>query len=1114
MDIAAWLDSLGLGQYAQAFRDNEIDERVLPNLTAEDLKDLGVKLVGHRRRLLDAIGALGTSAPVVLANAGTVETAPRSDAERRQLTVMFCDLVDSTALSARLDPEDLRDVIGAYHHAVTGVVRTFDGFVAKFMGDGVLIYFGYPRAHEDDAERAVRAGLGLLDAVGRLDIKPVKLQARVGIATGLAVVGDLIGEGSAQEQSVVGETPNLAARLQTLAEPDTVAIAASTRRLLGDLFEFRDLGAVRLRGFAEAVQVWQVLGTSGVDNRFRALRASALTPLVGREDEIELLWRRWRRVKAGDGQIVLLSGEAGIGKSRLLAAFEQRLEDEAHTRLHFFCSPHHQDSTLYPIIARIERAASFARHDSAGTRLDKLESLLSRSGESPHEERALFADLMGLPTAGRYPSFQLDAQRKRELTMAAFVRQLELTARQQPVFFIFDDIHWIDSTSLELVDVTISRVPQLPVLLCLTFRPEFLSSWTGQPHVTSLSLSRLDRRETAELITRVAGEKQLPSDLMDQIVRRADGIPLFAEELTKALLEGGLLDERDGEYVLGNSLPSLSIPSSLYASLMARLDRLSPVKEVAQIGAAIGREFSYELIAALARRSDVQLNDALEQLVSAGLVFRRGTLPNQSFIFKHALVQDAAYNSLLRRQRQELHARIGKVLEAQFPEVASTQPEIVAHHFAQAGFADVAIDYWRKAGELALRRSANVEGVTHLTRAIELIRSLPADSVRNRRELDLHLALGQMMRASEGYASSETLRTFARARDLLDDGAAVSERTTVLYGLWSVHYVRAEHAAARQVALQCLQLAEQHPSTDAPALAHMLMGCSQWAMGDFVDGRRHLEQTRKVSGIDKDGVLVSRFSQNNVIAALSYLSWTLWPLGYPEQAVAATREAVRRARRTGHVPLTAYVLFVEAFLGTAFGAEGECVRTPADDAVAYCVEHRVTAYEHWARFCQGIALARSDDPENAIEIMRDAMNASEKINAVFLRPLHFVHLASTYMNIGQPQVALDLLDQATGIVLASEERFFAAELHRLKGEAVLQIGGDGEAELERARTIAHGQAAQLWELRAAVSLARLWRDQRRRAEARDLLAPIYGWFTEGFDTPDLKEAKALLDELG
>ncbi len=1114
MDVADWLRRLGLEQYASAFAANDIDGEILPELTADDLIGLGVTSIGHRRRLLAAIAARRSDA--AQADTEPVSAVVRDNAERRQLTVMFCDLVGSTELSSRLDPEDLREVIAAYHRAVAEVVAGFDGFVAKYMGDGVLVYFGYPRAHEDDAERAVRAGLGVIDAVGRLDVKSVKLQARVGIATGLVVVGDLIGEGSAQERSVVGETPNLAARLQALAEPGAVVIAEGTRRLIGDLFEYRDLGAVELKGIAAPVPAWQALGTSSVDNRFEALRTSSLTPLVGREDELELLLGRWRRARAGDGQIVLLSGEAGIGKSRILAAFEQRLQGEPHSRLRFFCSPHHQDVTLYPFIAQIERAARFAREDKPEAKLDKLELLLLQSGESSPEERALFAELMGLPTADRYPTLTVDAQRKRELTLEAFVRQLEARARHQPVFLIFDDVHWMDSTSLELLDVIAGRVPNLPVLFCVTFRPEFEPPWTGLAGVTTLVLSRLGEREAASLVLRVAGGKLLPTDFIDQIVRRADGIPLFVEELTKALLEGGLLMEQNGRYVLEGPLPPVAIPSSLYASLMARLDRLSPVKEVAQIGAAIGREFSYELIAALARRSNEQLGDALHQLVTSGLIFRRGIPPHESYIFKHVLVQDAAYDSLLRRQRQDLHARIGAVLEAQFPEIVVSQPEIMAHHYTEAGLADIAIDYWRKAGERALRRSANVEGVAHLTHAIKLIEALPATRERNRRELELHLALGQMMRATEGYAGPETLRTFSRARDLLDERATDNEQNTVLYGLWSVHYVRAEHVAAREVSLHCLQLAKQHRDTDAPGLANLLMGCSFWAMGAFVESRRHLELTRKLCATEGGDTVLSRFSQNNGVASLSYLSWTLWPLGYPEQAAAAAREAILRARRTGHVPLTAYVLFVEAFLGTAFGAEGGPATTSGDDAVAYCVEHRVTAYEQWARFCQAIASRRSDDPRNAIEKMRDAMRAAENIHALFLRPLHLGHLAIAHMSIDQPDVALGLLDEAIGTAQETEEQFFAAELRRLRGEALLEIGneGDGERALYHAIALAREQGARLWELRAAASLARLRRDQDRRAEARDLLAPVYGWFTEGFDTPDLKEAKALLDELG
>jgi class 3 adenylate cyclase len=672
VDIAAWLSRLGLQQYEPAFRENDVDAEVLPELTAEDLIGLGVTSIGHRRKLLAAITALGKPAADNSALAtvpgpadapdGSVSLSP----ERRQLTVMFCDLVGSTALAARLDPEDLRDVVAAYHRAVAEGVGNFDGFVAKYMGDGVLVYFGYPRAHEDDAERAVRAGLGSIDAARRLDVGSVKLQARVGIATGLVVVGDLIGEGSAQEQSVVGETPNLAARLQALAEPDAVVIAAGTRRLVGDLFEYRDLGAVEVKGIAGPVPAWRVLRPSVIESRFEALRGSALSPLIGRDEEIDLLLRRWARTKAGDGQVVLVSGEAGLGKSRIAAALEERLQAEPHTRLRYFCSPYYQDSALLPFVDQLGRAAGFARDNPPASRLEKLETLLARA-ELPDEDVALLADLLSLPGSERHPLPNLGPQRKKERTLEALIRQLEGLAHRQPVVMVFEDAHWIDPTSRELLDLTVEHVRSLPPLLVVTFRPEFQPPWTGQPQVTMLALNRLDRRVRISLATQIAGGKALPDAVINQIADRTDGVPLFVEELTKSVLESGLLREERDRYALDGALLPFAIPTTLHDSLMARLDRLASVRHMAQIGAAIGPEFPYSLLHAVSRLPEDELRAALGRLVASELVFQRGAPPDAAYSFKHPLVQDAAHGSLLRGSRQQLHAQIAEALETHSP---------------------------------------------------------------------------------------------------------------------------------------------------------------------------------------------------------------------------------------------------------------------------------------------------------------------------------------------------------------------------------------------------------------------------------------------------------------
>jgi class 3 adenylate cyclase len=696
LDIDGWLRGIGFAQYAEMFRANDIDIELLGRLTSDDLQDMGVVSLGHRKKLLEAIAAL-VAAPEAPARIPVPATEPKTPdiAERRQVTVMFSDLVGSTALSARMDPEDLREVISAYQNCVAETVRRCDGFVAKYMGDGVLVYFGYPQAHEDDAERAVRAGLELIGAVTAIK-SPVPLQTRVGIATGLVVVGDLIGSGEAQERGIVGETPNLAARLQGIAEPNMVVIAEATRRLLGNLFELEDLGAKDLKGIAGPVRAWAALRGSSVEGRFEALHTTGLTALVGREEELDLLLRRWSRAKGGEGQVVLLSGEAGIGKSRLTAALLERLSGEAHTRLRYFCSPQHTDSAFYPIIGQMERATGLTHDDTAQIRLEKLGAVLAQTSTST-QDAALFAEMLSLPNDGRYPALDLAPQQRRQRTLEALTSQLVGLAHQQPVLMIFEDAHWVDPTSLEVLGRTVDRIKALPVLLIVTFRPEFDAPWEGQSHVTSLTLNRLGEREAAAIIARLAGNKALPADVLAEIVERTDGIPLFVEEMTKAVLEA----ESEGAALrTAAAVPSaaLAVPASLHASLMARLDRLGPAKEVAQIGAAIGREFSHALLASVARKSEAELGSALDRLIRAGLLSRQGLPPQASYLFKHALVQDAAYGTLLREPRRALHARIAEAIQSQFAETAESRPEMLAHHCTEAGLIEKAAGLWGKAG--------------------------------------------------------------------------------------------------------------------------------------------------------------------------------------------------------------------------------------------------------------------------------------------------------------------------------------------------------------------------------------------------------------------------------
>jgi class 3 adenylate cyclase len=812
IDVADWLRGLGLGQYAPAFAANDIDGEVLLELTVDDLTGLGITSIGHRRKLLAAIAALRGGAPEPV-----IETPPRpaaavgGEAERRQLTVMFCDLVGSTPLSTRFDPEDLREVIAAYHTAVAGETARFGGYVARYMGDGALIYFGYPQAHEDDAERAVRAGLALAERVSRLDTL-ARLEARIAVASGLVVVGDLIGEGETRQRDVVGETPNLAARLQELAPPGGVVIAEATRRLLGELFECRDLGAVEIRGFAETVPIFQVLRPSAVESRFEALHATKLTALVGRNEELDLLLRHWRRAKAGEGQVVLVSGEAGIGKSRLTVELHERLAGEPHTRLRYFCSPHHQDSALYPVIAQLERAAGFGHEDVAEEKLGKLRALLA-AGARDNDEIELLAELLSLPNSSA--ELNLSPQRRREMLFAALLLQLEVLARNQPVLTVYEDLHWIDPSLRELLDLIVERVSRLSVLLVVTFRPEFEAPWSQLPHVSALTLNRLDSRAGAAMVDNIVGDRTLPSEVAAEIVERTDGIPLFVEELTKAVLEASASGEQIHRTLSGAVSSASAVPPALHASLIARLDRLGPVaREVAQAGAAIGREFAYELLAPIVHLDEPSLVGALDRLTGSGLVFQRGTPPRATFLFKHSLVRDAAYATLLRRRRQELHAAIASALERNFPSIVTAQPEVLAHHCSEAGLTELAIEYWRRAGERAVRQSANEEAISHLTAGLVQLRQLPDTPSRAKQELALQLAMGQASYAARGFASREATQAFNRARELCAASADDGGIHPTLFGVWLFEYGAAYYADAGRTAVETLARAAR---TTAPA---------------------------------------------------------------------------------------------------------------------------------------------------------------------------------------------------------------------------------------------------------------------------------------------------------
>jgi len=1116
MGTAEWLESIGLGEYAQRFAENAIDFSILRDLTDQDLKELGV-LLGHRRKMLRAIAGLD-EAPIAPSDS-TTEPKPelRDEAERRHLTVVFCDLVGSTALSTRLDPEDMWRVVTSYQAAIAAVIGRYQGMIAQYMGDGVLAYFGYPVAQEDSAVQAVRAALEIVDAVAslRTDLGAA-LQARIGVATGTVVVSELLISEISAEQATIGETPNLAARLQTLAEPGTVLICPSTRQLTGGYFNYRDIGSLSLKGFAQPISGSQVLGTSGVESRFEAMHTNKLPSLFGREEEIDLMLRRWRQATREEGRVVVLTGEPGIGKSHIALALNERLQSEPHITLRYFCSAHHTHSALFPFINQLERAAGFKHNDSHAEKLAKLNALLAPSTDNPGHV-AVLASLFALPTVDRYGLQDLTPQKRKEKIFEALLAQLDGLAARQSVLLIFEDVHWMDPTSLELLAATVEHVPQLRALLLVTARPQFMAPWPSYPHLTTIALTRLGRRDGAALVLGVTGGKTLPKEVLDQILAHTDGVPLFIEELTKMVLEGGLLRERNGAYVLDGPLPPLAIPTTLQASLTARLDRLAPVREVAQIGAVAGREFHYELLNAVAGLPKQKLDESLDQLVRSELIFCRGEIPHAIYTFKHALVRDAAYAGLLKSRRAYLHAAIAKALEQEFPGVVQTQPETLAHHLTEAGLTQKAIEYWSHAGKNAALRSANLEAIAHLERGIELTRYLPAGEGLDRSELDLQLILGPCLIATHGPAASKAVSTFTRARELCERLGQPPEYLQVMFWLATASVVRGELPQALEAIAGLPKAAEARGNR--PALLNGIRGRGMilMFMGRIVEAREVLERAMGLfdASQEPDRVAARAAGQDAGVSILAFMAWVSWFLGQVDEAVSRMTAALERADAVSHAHTFAYAWYYASVLHALRG-EAELARSYAERCLAISERH---GFRHWlglSRSIRDICGAVLDLSGSRLDEVKTAVDEYRSAGYQLGVTVQFVLLCPALLHHNQPEAALEAIDQGLSIVSHNSERFFESELYRLKARALLARGApDTEVEslLKQALRTAGTQEVRSLELRAATDLARFWMTRGGCAEALDLLGRTYACFTEGFGTRDLKDARTLLAEL-
>jgi class 3 adenylate cyclase/tetratricopeptide (TPR) repeat protein len=1042
---------------------------------------------------------------------------PTRSAERCQLTVLFCDLVGSTALAKQLDPEELRSIMHAYQHACRGAIEPYGGHVAQFLGDGVMAYFGWPRAHEDAAERALRAALAVVSRLKGVDA-PTPLRVHIGVATGPVVVGESGSGDDAEPGLAVGETPNLAARLQSLAGADEIVIGPATHALAGSVFVYEDLGPHQLRGIVEPVRAWRVLGVSAAEARFDVTRAARLTPLVGREEELGLLLRRWEQAKDGEGQVVLLCGEAGIGKSRIAQALLERIAGEAHVRLRYQCSPYHTQSAFHPIIEQLLRAGRLSSEDAEDVKLAKVEALMAAAQAEDPRAVPLIAALLDVSTAGRYPPLDYLPQKQKDETVRTLARQLIALSRDTPVLLSLEDAHWIDPSSLEAFDHLVPLVHAQPILVVVTFRPEFSPLWAGQSHVTLLTLNRLGARQTVELARRVAGARPVPDAVLQQIAAKTDGVPLFAEELTKSVLESGLLAEGADGSRGSAPLAALAIPATLRDSLMARLDRLAPVKEVAQAGACIGREFDYALLSAVASIQGARLEDALDQLVGSGLVFQRGRPPDATYSFKHALVRDAAYESLLRARRVQIHARIGEALAQHFPATVATQPEIVAEHYTAAELPEKAIPYWRQAGDVAFRRMALAESIAHLERGVGLVGRLQPGADRDRLELDLRTALGMASIALYGWAHPDVESNLARAWELEEQLGGGVHPLRILWGLWVNRLCSGRARESLTLGEKLLALAEERGDASMRLVGFNATSLSHCWLGEPAESARAADAVLAAYDPVRDQSLADLTYYDAKTTALCYKAVAQWTLGYPDSAATLAEEALTSSRsRRSAVELGWVLHFVLVFVfhprrepERCGPLLGEFERLVREQGLLFLEQGMVP-------LCRALLCLELDRPREAEAELRVVVRRWAEAGMGSSLPLWKACQAQAAGLLDRLDEALALIEEALAQMERPgwEERFALPESLRIKGWLLQRRGKLEQAEdcFQEAIGVARQQRAKSFELRGATSLARLWQSQGKGREAYELLAPVYAWFTEGFDTLDLLEARALLAEL-